>query len=89
MAANKRGAHLALSLERLAALCGDDLVRIGLSATQNPIAAIAQLLVGSAGLVSLICLFEHLVDGGGEAFVRQILRRYRRMHPGKDHECEY
>ena len=25
MAANKRGAHLALSLERLAALCGDDL----------------------------------------------------------------
>src|SRR5689334_21025153 len=32
MAANKRGAHLALSLERLAALCGDKLVRIGLSA---------------------------------------------------------
>ena len=46
MAANKRGAHLALSLERLAALCGDDLVRIGLSATQNPIEAIAHLLVG-------------------------------------------
>ena len=48
MAANKRGAHLALSLERLTALCGDDLVRIGLSATQNPIEAIAHLLVGSA-----------------------------------------
>jgi ATP-dependent Lhr-like helicase len=48
LAANKRGAHLALSLERLAALCGDDLVRIGLSATQNPIDAIARLLVGTA-----------------------------------------
>jgi ATP-dependent Lhr-like helicase len=48
MAPNKRGAHLALSLERLAALCGDDIVRIGLSATQNPIDAIAHLLVGTA-----------------------------------------
>ena len=48
MAPNKRGAHLALSLERLAALCGDRLVRIGLSATQNPIDAIAHLLVGAA-----------------------------------------
>jgi ATP-dependent Lhr-like helicase len=48
MAPNKRGAHLALSLERLAALCGDKLVRIGLSATQNPIESIAQLLGGTA-----------------------------------------
>jgi ATP-dependent Lhr-like helicase len=47
-APNKRGAHLALSLERLAALCGDRLVRIGLSATQNPIDSIAHLLVGAA-----------------------------------------
>src|ERR1700722_11564008 len=48
MAPNKRGAHLALSLERLTALGGRDLVRIGLSATQNPIDAIAHLLVGAA-----------------------------------------
>jgi len=48
MASNKRGAHLALSLERLAALCGDKLLRIGLSATQNPIEEIAHLLVGAA-----------------------------------------
>jgi ATP-dependent helicase Lhr and Lhr-like helicase len=47
MAANKRGVHLALSLERLAALCEDRLLRIGLSATQNPIALVKQLLVGN------------------------------------------
>jgi ATP-dependent Lhr-like helicase len=47
VASNKRGAHLALSLERLAALCGDRLQRIGLSATQNPIRAVANFLVGA------------------------------------------
>ncbi len=47
MAANKRGVHLALSLERLAALCGDGLLRIGLSATQNPIALVKTLLTGT------------------------------------------
>ena len=34
---NKRGAHLALSLERLDHICGRKLQRIGLSATQKPI----------------------------------------------------
>ena len=48
VAPDKRGAHLALSLERLAALCGDRLQRIGLSATQNPIEAIAHFLAGAA-----------------------------------------
>jgi ATP-dependent helicase Lhr and Lhr-like helicase len=48
VAPNKRGAHLALSLERLAALCGDQLQRIGLSATQNPIEAVAHFLAGAA-----------------------------------------
>ena len=36
MAASKRGSHLTLSLERLQALCPEPLLRIGLSATQNP-----------------------------------------------------
>lgn len=35
IAASKRGSHLALSLERLQALCPQPLVRIGLSATQK------------------------------------------------------
>jgi len=43
---NKRGAHLALSLERLEALVGRDITRIGLSATQNPIEDVARFLVG-------------------------------------------
>ncbi|MGE0803337.1 MAG: DEAD/DEAH box helicase [Lautropia sp.] len=51
VAANKRGSHLALSLERLAALTtaahGAPPVRIGVSATQKPIDAIAGFLVGS------------------------------------------
>ncbi len=46
VAGNKRGSHLALSLERLAALTGRPLRRIGLSATQKPLSAIAEFLVG-------------------------------------------
>ncbi|MGA2792092.1 MAG: DEAD/DEAH box helicase [Roseiarcus sp.] len=46
LAPNKRGAHLALSLERLQALCGGRLQRIGLSATQKPIETVARFLVG-------------------------------------------
>ena len=49
MAGSKRGAHLALSLERLEALCGKPPVRIGLSATQKPIGTMAELLVGAPG----------------------------------------
>ena len=47
LAPNKRGAHLALSLERLDALADRVPVRIGLSATQRPIAEIASFLVGN------------------------------------------
>lgn len=46
LAGNKRGAHLALSLERLDALTPHRLARIGLSATQKPIEAMARFLVG-------------------------------------------
>jgi ATP-dependent helicase Lhr and Lhr-like helicase len=48
LAPNKRGAHLALSLERLESLCGDRLLRVGLSATQKPIEEAARFLVGAA-----------------------------------------
>ena len=44
---DKRGTHLALSLERLEALCAVPPTRIGLSATQRPIDEIARFLVGT------------------------------------------
>jgi len=47
LAPNKRGSHLALSLERLSSLCGDGLQRIGLSATQKPIEGVAHFLIGA------------------------------------------
>jgi ATP-dependent Lhr-like helicase len=47
MARDKRGSHLALSLERLEALCDDTPTRIGLSATQRPVELVAKLLVGA------------------------------------------
>nr|HEX4313466.1 DEAD/DEAH box helicase [Kofleriaceae bacterium] len=46
LAPTKRGAHLALSLERLAALTGRDPQRIGLSATQRPLSEVARYLGG-------------------------------------------
>ena len=47
VADDKRGAHLALSLERLDALTTRRPSRIGLSATQQPIELVAQFLAGS------------------------------------------
>src|SRR5437762_10463511 len=44
---DRRGAHLSLSVERLAALTKQPLQRIGLSATQEPIEEVARFLVGA------------------------------------------
>ena len=48
IAGNKRGAHLALSLERLQACARCPLARVGLSATQKPIEEVARFLDGRA-----------------------------------------
>jgi ATP-dependent Lhr-like helicase len=60
----KRGAHLALSLERLEAMCGRRLQRIGLSATQRPLEEVARFLGGAEGGAA--------VDGGGRERETQI-----------------
>ncbi len=54
LAPNKRGAHVALSLERLEALTLTKPQRIGLSATQRPIETVAQFLVGDRPLPKII-----------------------------------
>lgn len=58
VAGDKRGAHLALSLERLDDLCaragGAPPQRIGLSATVRPVEAAARLLVGARPLPEII-----------------------------------
>ena len=52
VADDRRGAHLALSVERLAALAENPLQRIGLSATQKPIEEVARFLVGTRAVNS-------------------------------------
>jgi ATP-dependent Lhr-like helicase len=47
---DKRGSHLALSVERLEQLTSNKLVRIGLSATQRPIEEVARFLVGTGNI---------------------------------------
>jgi ATP-dependent helicase Lhr and Lhr-like helicase len=47
VAGNKRGSHLTLTLERLAHVAEQPVQRVGLSATQRPIEAVARLLVGA------------------------------------------
>jgi ATP-dependent Lhr-like helicase len=46
VAQTKRGAHLAVTLERLAEQAERDVQRIGLSATQNPLEEVGRFLVG-------------------------------------------
>src|SRR5688500_8745887 len=48
---SRRGAHLALSLERLDHVCGRKLQRIGLSATQKPIETVKKYLVNDDSCV--------------------------------------
>jgi ATP-dependent helicase Lhr and Lhr-like helicase len=50
LVSNRRGSHLALSVERLAALTNHPLQRIGLSATQKPMEEVARFLVGTKNL---------------------------------------
>ncbi|HEY8642318.1 MAG TPA: DEAD/DEAH box helicase [Candidatus Dormibacteraeota bacterium] len=54
VASTKRGAHLALSLERLAAITTKDPQRIGLSATQRPLEEVGRFLGGPTREVEIV-----------------------------------
>ena len=72
---SRRGAHLALSLERLDHVCGRRLQRIGLSATQKPIEEVARFLVGCGGSTPA---FPPLTKGGSERGISIVDRGHRR-----------
>ena len=72
VADDKRGAHLALSLERLDALAERKPVRIGLSATQKPIELVASFLTGRHQ-------HAHSPDDGGRAPVIVQIGHRRQM----------
>ncbi len=59
MVNDKRGAHLALSLERLEALTDKSFVRIGLSATQKPLETVAHFLAGNNRKIPTIINIGH------------------------------
>ncbi len=54
VARTKRGAHLALTLERLEHLAGRSLQRIGLSATQRPLEEVGRFLAGPGRECTLV-----------------------------------
>src|SRR5213595_1685461 len=58
VARDKRGSHLALSLERLEHLAGRRLQRVGLSATQKPIEDIAAFLTGTRHPTPDTCIID-------------------------------
>jgi ATP-dependent Lhr-like helicase len=51
---DKRGSHLALSLERLEALTGRPVQRVGLSATQKPLENVGRFLAGAGRECTLV-----------------------------------
>jgi ATP-dependent Lhr-like helicase len=83
LAGNKRGADLSLSLERLDALAGTRIQRVGLSATCAPLATVARFLVGEGRACTIAQVQEstplHLVveplEEGTPGFMGRLVAR--------------
>src|SRR6476646_9161476 len=54
VAQTKRGAHLAITLERLVEQAGRDVQRVGLSATQNPLEEVGRFMVGPSRRATIV-----------------------------------
>lgn len=54
VAQTKRGAHLAITLERLVEQAGRDVQRVGLSATQNPLEEVGRFMVGPKRTATIV-----------------------------------
>jgi ATP-dependent Lhr-like helicase len=67
---NKRGVHLAVSLERVLELAGHPIQRIGLSATQRPLDEVARFLGGYGSRIS-----NHELPDGAESEIREVQPR--------------
>ena len=84
----KRGAHMALSLERLEALCAADgggrrLQRIGLSATQRPLEEVARFLGGAEGASEAGAAIGAKAGGAGAKEVRRTAKENGSLSSGE------
>ena len=82
LAPNKRGADLAVSLERLAARAATDPTRVGLSATCRPIELVARYLVGPGRVCRTIEAPRPPGDGGLALGVESLRRQGEGPHRG-------
>ncbi|GLY04770.1 DEAD/DEAH box helicase [Actinoplanes sp. NBRC 101535] len=84
VAATKRGAHLALSLERLDALLGRPAQRVGLSATVRPIDETARFLGGAHDVEIVQPPSSKTIEVVVEVPVEDMTRLDERPEPGAD-----
>ena len=79
LAATKRGADLAVSLERLAAKAERDPCRVGLSATCRPTAPVARFLVGPTRNCEVV---DVSASGGTRIEIESLIRHDEAPHRG-------